>query len=113
MVPIIKRYKPGKSIPLANVLSVLPRLQPRMYSISSSSLSSPGIVEITVGVVHTRTKAGVKSAGVCSNYLARLEPNKDRARISVRESGLRGPEDLVDTPMVMVGAGTGIAVRID
>lgn len=98
----------GAALPLAHVLALLPRLQPRQYSISSSSLASPSRVEITVGVVHVHTKDGVHIKGVCSNYLARLRPGKDRVRLLIRQSNFRGPSR-VDTPMIMVGAGTGLA----
>lgn len=110
IVPRIKKYSPGKPIALAHLLSILPRLQPRLYSISSSGTTSPDVVEVSVGVVHAVTDDGVKIDGVCSNYMARLEPGKDRARISIRTSSFRGPDDLVNTPMIMVGAGTGLAV---
>lgn len=111
IVPCIKDNNPDKPIPLAHLLSILPRLQPRLYSISSSSTTSPDVVEVSLGVVHAVTNDKVKIAGVCSNYLARLVPGKDRAKISIRASSFRGPEDLLNTPMIMVGAGTGLAVR--
>jgi sulfite reductase alpha subunit-like flavoprotein len=99
----------NKPIPLADVLSILPRLQPRLYSISSSSVTSPSVVEISVGVVHAHTRDGVHIKGVCSNYLARLNAMHDRARVTIRTSSFRGPKDIVNTPMIMVGAGTGLA----
>ena len=93
---------------LASVLTILPRLQPRLYSISSSSIASPRQVEITVGVVHATTADGVVIKGVCSNYIASLRPGVDRANISIHQSSFRGPPKLTD-PMIMVGAGTGLA----
>lgn len=96
-------------IPLADVLSILPRLHPRLYSISSSPMKSPSIVEVSVGVVNARTSDGIDIRGVCSNYLAKLEPMKDRALVTVRTSSFRAPKDIVNTPMLLVGAGTGLA----
>lgn len=107
--PIVEASGPDKSIPLAHILAIVPRLHPRLYSISSSSTTSPSIVEVSVGVVHAITKDGVQIAGVCSNYLARLKPMQDRARVSIRTSSFRGPKDIINNPMVMVGAGTGLA----
>jgi sulfite reductase alpha subunit-like flavoprotein len=107
--PILASSGINKQLPLADVLAILPRLQPRLYSISSSSITSPSIVEVSVGVVHATTKDGVHIAGVCSNYLARLKPMVDRARVSIRTSSFRGPKDIINTPMIMVGAGTGLA----
>mmetsp|Transcript_21397 Transcript_21397/g.62513 ORF Transcript_21397/g.62513 Transcript_21397/m.62513 type:complete len:1837 (-) Transcript_21397:3416-8926(-) len=97
-----------KAVSLAEVLAILPRLQPRLYSISSSNKIDPTKVEISVGVVHLHTKEGVHVRGVCSNYLARLLPGTDRVNVQVRESSFRGPTDPT-RPTVMVGAGTGLA----
>ncbi|GAA1984923.1 bifunctional nitrate reductase/sulfite reductase flavoprotein subunit alpha [Kitasatospora viridis] len=83
--------------------AVLKRLQPRLYSISSSPRTDPGTVSLTVSVV----RYGERS-GVCSGYLA------DRAldgpvRVFVRASPhFRPPEDPA-TAMIMVGPGTGVA----
>ena len=57
-------------VPLAEVLTVLQRLQPRFYSISSSSKTSPKEVSISVGVLNAVTSKNAKLEGVCSNYLA-------------------------------------------
>jgi len=107
--PIAESGGAQNGIPLADVLAILPRLQPRLYSSSSSSVTSPSVVEVSVGVVHAHTKDGVHIQGVCSNYLARLTPKMDRARVSIRTSSFRAPKDIVNTPMIMVGAGTGLA----
>jgi sulfite reductase alpha subunit-like flavoprotein len=112
-VPIVEQDGSSENIPLADILAILPRLQPRLYSLSSSSITSPTVVETTVGVVHAHTNDGVHIAGVCSNYLARLKPMHVRACISIRTSSFRVPDDIVSTPMIiMVGAGTGLAPMI-
>jgi len=100
----------SKSPPLlsiADVLVLMPRLNQRYYSISSSALTSPTRATITVGVVNIQTKYGVTVKGVCSHYLARLMPG-DKAKVSVRKSTFRPPKDK-GAPMVMIGGGTGIA----
>lgn len=85
---------------------VLVRLTPRNYSISSSPLVSPNEVQLTVSIVRYRGAAGVQRGGVCSTFLA------DRAAAAPvflqRSPHFRVPED-GDTPMIMVGPGTGIA----
>jgi sulfite reductase alpha subunit-like flavoprotein len=101
----------GKSAPavsLGEVLALLARLQPRYYSICSSSQTNPSEVAITVGVLHRQTPAGILVDGVCSNYLARLRPGIDRAKITLRKSTFRGPSD-VKAPVIMIGPGTGLA----
>ncbi|CAB9504775.1 Nitric oxide synthase [Seminavis robusta] len=96
-------------MPLAEVLVILPRLQPRYYSISSSSnTGKPSEVTVTVGVLKTTTSKGVPIEGVCSHYLAGLQAGKDRAKISVSTSSFRLPED-GKAPILMVGTGTGLS----
>ena len=85
---------------------VLVRLTPRNYSISSSPLVSPHEVQLTVSVVRYRGADGGHRGGVCSTFLA------DRAAAAAvflqRSPHFRPPED-ANTPMIMVGPGTGIA----
>jgi sulfite reductase (NADPH) flavoprotein alpha-component len=85
---------------------VLVRLTPRSYSISSSPLVSPHEVQLTVSVLRYRGADGGRRGGVCSTYLA---DRASSARVFLqRAPNFRPPED-TDTPMIMVGPGTGIA----
>lgn len=87
---------------------VLGRLVPRLYSISSSPLSSPSEVGLTVSVVRFASRRGAARRGVCSTFLADT-PGEHAVPASVRSSpGFRPPAD-PSTPMVMVGPGTGVA----
>ncbi|MEV4945677.1 molybdopterin-dependent oxidoreductase [Streptomyces sp. NPDC053755] len=87
---------------------VLGRLQPRLYSISSSPLTDPHRVSLTVSVVRYDNRRGHPRKGVCSPFLA------DAAHVAtvpvfVRAAPhFRPPADPA-TPMVMVGPGTGVA----
>ena len=94
-------------ISLADILVLMPRLTPRYYSISSSAQVTPKTVSITVGVLNTKTSEGQLLKGVCSNYLARLQPG-DRAKVSVKKSLFRKTK-AKNAPMILVGSGTGIA----
>ena len=88
-------------------LAVLKPLQPRLYSISSSPKVHPGEVHLTVSPVRYNFR-GVPRRGVCSTYLADRSPS-DRIAVYVRTSkNFRPPSD-PQTPMIMVGPGTGIA----
>lgn len=83
----------------------LRQLTPRLYSIASCPNANQGEVHLTVGVVRYR-QYGRDHWGAASNFLiggaaevpVYVEPN-DRFRL---------PAD-GDTPIVMVGAGTGVA----
>jgi sulfite reductase (NADPH) flavoprotein alpha-component len=93
----------------ADFVRGLKRLQPRLYSISSSPKAHAGQVHLTVGAV--RYEAGARPRkGVCSTFLAdRVIAGENRAGVFVhRNKGFRPPAN-GDTPMIMVGPGTGIA----
>jgi sulfite reductase (NADPH) flavoprotein alpha-component len=87
-------------------VSHLKKLQPRLYSISSSLDAFPDQVHLTVAAVRYDS-FGRKRKGVCSTFLA------DRANGPVPvfvhvSKGFRLPAS-GDTPIIMVGPGTGIA----
>jgi sulfite reductase (NADPH) flavoprotein alpha-component len=88
-------------------VSLLKKLAPRLYSISSSPKRYPGQIHLTVGVLkydaHGRCRRGV-----CSNFLAeRLHPGTAVPVFVQVNKAFRPPAP--DRPMVMVGPGTGIA----
>ncbi|CAM3895177.1 bifunctional nitrate reductase/sulfite reductase flavoprotein subunit alpha [Smaragdicoccus niigatensis] len=87
-------------------LGVLSKLTPRQYSISSSPLVSPNEVQLTVGVVRYENENGTPRGGVCSTFLA---DRADDVQIFLqRAPHFRPPAD-PDTPIIMIGPGTGIA----
>ncbi len=88
-------------------LRVLKRLQPRLYSISSSPKESPAEVHLTVSPVRYNFR-GVPRRGVCSTYLADRSPG-DRVAVFLQQSSNFRPPTDPDTPMIMIGPGTGIA----
>jgi sulfite reductase (NADPH) flavoprotein alpha-component len=96
-------------IPPADFVKALRKLQPRLYSISSSPRAHPGQVHLTVGAVRYDLH-GRPRQGVCSTFLAdRATPGETRIPVFVHASpGFRPPAG-GDTPMIMVGPGTGIA----
>ncbi|MCY8390582.1 bifunctional cytochrome P450/NADPH--P450 reductase [Bacillus haynesii] len=109
MLDLLEQY-PACELPFAHFLALLPPLKPRYYSISSSPQLNPRQTSITVSVVSGPALSGRgQYKGVASNYLAGLEPG-DAISCFIREpqSGFRLPED-PETPVIMVGPGTGIA----
>jgi sulfite reductase alpha subunit-like flavoprotein len=87
---------------------VLGRLRPRMYSISSSPLTAPHLLSLTVSVVRYKSDSGRLRQGVCSSFLADAEPGTAVPVRVQRVPHFRPPADS-DTPAVMVGPGTGVA----
>ncbi|MFZ0906876.1 MAG: sulfite reductase flavoprotein subunit alpha, partial [Mycobacterium sp.] len=93
-------------------LDVLRPLAPRLYSISSSPLEDPTRVHVTTAVVRFESTAaatdGAVRHGVCSGYLADLAAGAEVDVFIQRTKHFRPPQD-PDTPVIMVGPGTGIA----
>ena len=109
MLDLLERY-PGCAVPFAVYLDLLPALQPRYYSISSSPLVSPDVCSITAGVLRAPARGGDREfAGVASNYLASMAPNST-IFVFRREPTIpfRPPAD-PGVGMIMIGAGTGLA----
>jgi NADPH-dependent sulfite reductase flavoprotein alpha-component len=93
---------------LAEWLAALNRLQPRLYSISSSPKLTPREVHLTVSTVRF-THQGKARHGVCSRFLADHPVNRADIPVFVQPSPhFRPPADR-DTPMIMIGPGTGVA----
>lgn len=61
-------------MPLGWMLQVVPRLQPRLFSISSSPLAHPGQIHLTVSLVNWKTHYGRRRLGLCSNMIAAKVP---------------------------------------
>lgn len=87
---------------------ILKRLQPRLYSISSSPLTDPHQVSLTVSVVRYENLHGRPRNGVCSPFLADAAPDAPVSVTVQRAPHFRPPAG-PDTPLVMVGPGTGVA----
>ena len=87
-------------------VGTLAKLMPRLYSISSSLKAHSDQVHFTIDVVHYESR-GRKRKGVCSTFLAE-RAEKSPIPVFPNTSRFRLPED-GNTPIIMVGPGTGIA----
>jgi sulfite reductase (NADPH) flavoprotein alpha-component len=84
-------------------------LQPRAYSISSSPLTSPDRIALTVAAVRYGAAGARAHHGVCSTFLADRGSEEPQIGIFLQpNAAFRVPAD-PDRPMIMVGPGTGIA----
>ncbi|MBI2497271.1 MAG: sulfite reductase subunit alpha, partial [Opitutae bacterium] len=90
------------------LVRALRKLQPRLYSISSSPKAHPGQVHLTVGAVRYE-KDGRPRKGACSAFLAERALAHGHAGVFVHANKAFRPPASGDTPMIMVGPGTGIA----
>ena len=97
---------PDKNIP--HYVGFLRKLQPRLYSISSSPKAHPGQVHLTVGAVRYEV-GGIARKGVCSTFLAERALAHGSAGVFVHSNNAFRPPTDPSLPMIMVGPGTGIA----
>lgn len=107
LIDMLHEY-PGLLLHPEDLVSILPRLAPRLYSISSSPAAHGREVHCTIAVVRYRSH-NRERGGIASTMLA------DRVDVGVRlpiyiqpNKKFRVPVD-PETPMIMVGPGTGIA----
>lgn len=102
---VILQY-PG-SLTAQQLADSLRKQQPRLYSIASSQAEVGEEVHLTVGVVRYDA-FGASHLGGASGYLAERLAEGDNVRVFVEHNdNFRLPDH--DTPVIMVGPGTGIA----
>lgn len=89
-------------------VGILGKMNARLYSIASSPDAVPGQVSLCVGAVRYSCN-GRERKGVCSTYMADRLKAGDKVKVFVHSNkNFRLPED-GNTPIIMVGPGTGIA----
>ena len=124
------------NIPLSFLVERLRKMQPRRYSISSSAVTQPRRPSITmvVDTEHLQDSVGSKGGyGLTTNYLLALHQSLNTSKSSPRPQclahTLAGPRELLagsrifgqirrspfklpfkeSTPVILIGAGTGVA----
>lgn len=133
VLEVVGKGKKWTNVPFSALIEGITKLQPRYYSISSSSLEQPKKISITA-VVERQKLPGREDPfrGVATNYLLALkekqngEPNPcpfgltyeitgPRNRydgihvpVHVRHSNFKLPSDMTK-PIILIGPGTGVA----
>ena len=106
VVDILEAY-PQAKFNADELVKVLRKLQPRLYSIASSPKKHPEAVHLTVAVVRYELH-GRGRQGVCSTYLSDRVQDGAMPVFIHSAKHFRQPEDPA-VPVIMVGPGTGIA----
>uniref|UniRef100_A0A4W6EAA9 Nitric oxide synthase n=1 Tax=Lates calcarifer TaxID=8187 RepID=A0A4W6EAA9_LATCA len=109
LVEVLEEF-PSIQLPSTLLLTQLPLLQPRYYSISSSPKLHPGEIHLTVAVVSYRARDGEGPIhhGVCSSWLNRIEKGEMVPCFVRGAPSFQLPKDN-QAPCILVGPGTGIA----
>ena len=92
----------------ADLVAMLPKLAPRLYSISSSPRAHLGELHATVAVVRYRSHSRERG-GVCSTLLADRTPAGERLPIYIQPNKKFRLPSSPEAPIIMIGPGTGIA----
>ncbi|MFC3073295.1 assimilatory sulfite reductase (NADPH) flavoprotein subunit [Shinella pollutisoli] len=106
VIDIVRRF-PVAGIDAESFAAGLRPLQPRLYSIASSSTAIPDEVHLTVSTVRYDLN-GEERFGVASGQFSRHAGPETVLPVYVQENPrFRLPDD--DAPIIMIGAGTGVA----
>ncbi|OOF20240.1 sulfite reductase [NADPH] flavoprotein, alpha-component [Salinivibrio sp. IB574] len=89
--------------------SVLRRLTPRLYSIASSQAEVEDEVHLTVGLVAYEQAQGALRQGGASGFLTQRADAIGSVKVFVEHNDNFKLPDNDDTPIIMIGPGTGIA----
>ncbi|RNF03679.1 NADPH cytochrome P450 reductase B [Trypanosoma rangeli] len=98
----LKMFPSCCCIPLGHLLELMPRMQPRFYSIASDMLTHPTTVEAFVRVIPD---------GLNSRYLERIAVG-EKITAFIRKSTFHLPVKCGGRPILMIGVGTGIAPMV-
>lgn len=110
LLDLLERY-PDVPLPLSAFIASLITMRVRQYSISSSPLSNPNVASLTYAVLDQPSISGQgRHIGVASTYLSHLTPG-DIVHVAVKPShqAFHLPAEAEKIPVIMVGAGTGLA----
>lgn len=66
LVDLLTNELSSAEIPLSDFLHIVPYIQPRFYTISSSSSVYPSSIHITIGIMQQNTPNGKDFVGLCS-----------------------------------------------
>lgn len=106
ILDVVGRF-PAPGIDAAKFVAGLRPLQPRLYSIASSLAAAPDEAHLTVSTVRY-TLHDLPRTGVASGYLAaRTEADATIPVYIQSNDHFHLPDD--DVPILMIGAGTGVA----
>lgn len=107
LIDLLAEY-PGVIDDPAELVAILPKLTPRLYSISSSPAAHAGQIHTTVAVVRF-TSHNRDRGGVCSTFFADRTSLADRLPIYIQPNKKFKLPSNPDAPIIMIGPGTGIA----
>ncbi|WP_449538945.1 sulfite reductase subunit alpha [Ferdinandcohnia sp. Marseille-Q9671] len=107
LLDLLRDFGPWKAS-AQEIVSLLRKMPPRLYSIASSLAAHPDEVHLTIGAVRY-TAHGRDRKGVCSVQCAERVQEGDTIPVFVQANKHFHLPDSQDVDIIMVGPGTGIA----
>jgi sulfite reductase (NADPH) flavoprotein alpha-component len=107
LLDMLKDFGPWKAT-AQEIVSLLRKMTPRLYSIASSIAAHPGEVHLTIGAVRYHAH-GRDRKGVCSVQVAERIQEGEALSVFVQPNKHFHLPDSQEKDIIMVGPGTGIA----
>lgn len=110
----VLRLFPSAKPSIEHLISLIPCIKPRLYSIASSQRLINDKVELVIVILDWKTPSGKARRGLSTNYIDRIATENLPAGstftvpCSVAPGSFKFPESLLQ-PYVMTGLGTGLA----
>lgn len=107
VLDLVRDYAPW-NVTAQEFVSILRKIPSRLYSIASSLAANPDEVHLTIGTVRYEAH-GRDRKGVCSTLVADRTNPGDILNVYVQQNeNFKLPQN-PETPIIMVGPGTGVA----
>ncbi|MEH7245915.1 assimilatory sulfite reductase (NADPH) flavoprotein subunit [Neobacillus niacini] len=107
LLDVVREFGPWNSSP-QEFVAILRKLPARLYSIASSLSANPDEVHLTIGAVRYHAH-GRDRQGVCSIFAADRLQSGDSVPIYIQHNDNFKLPVNPETPIIMVGPGTGVA----
>ena len=105
---MILKYLDDARPSVEQLITLVPPVKPRLYSIASSPrFVGPSIVELVIVINEWKTPSGQLRRGTGTNYVRSLSSG-DEVACTITSGTFKFPESPM-TPMIMSGLGTGLA----
>merc|ERR1740123_1803026 len=96
---------------LNQLITMVPPIKPRLYTIASSTRSTPDSIELTVITNDWLNNSGQRKVGSCTDFFERMDTDNNVGQVfmdcSISPGSFMFGEP--EVPMVMTGTGTGVA----
>lgn len=112
ILEVLQEFESVK-LPWKRLCSLIPAIRGRQFSIASAQspkaeADDKTTVELLIAIVIYRTVIKRIRKGVCTRYIASLQPGQELG-VTISRGGLGVTRAETDKPVVMIGPGTGVA----